>query len=213
MEFSRNVGASVFFFICVSLALEKVRAASRTISLERRGSFFFIYTDVMGRRIGRWKKKEDHQSLLLRKERNRDEKDHHHHHFMKRRNGRCDVYESVRNPAFVVLLYRTKGRIAEATKKTSPRKTITLVSNNQPTTHPHTSKSHSRSCANSNSNPKSQKPSHCIAMFSFWGKKKFIKSFQLALFFLSHHPQNNFVSDIPFVQSFLRKARLALVCS
>lgn len=42
----------------------------------------------------------------------------------------------------------------------------------QPTTHPHTFKSDFRSCVNSNSNPKSQKPSHCIAMFSFWGKKK-----------------------------------------
>lgn len=44
------------------------------------------------------------------------------HHFMKRRNGRCDVYESVQDPAFIVLLYRTKGRIAEATKKNLPEK-------------------------------------------------------------------------------------------
>lgn len=44
------------------------------------------------------------------------------HHFMKRRNGGCDVYESVQDPAFIVLLYRTKGRIAEANKKTSPKK-------------------------------------------------------------------------------------------
>lgn len=62
------------------------------------------------------------------------------HHFMKRRNGRCDVYESVPNPAFIVLLYliERKEELQKATKKTSPKKTITLASTiNQPPTHPH----------------------------------------------------------------------------
>lgn len=64
-----------------------------------------------------------------------------------------------------------KEELQKLQKKTSP-KNNNACEHNQPTNHPHTFESHFRLCVNSNSNPKSQKPSHCIALFSFWVEKK-----------------------------------------